>query len=1181
MPLFMKTLRNFSSMLAILLSVLCVHQRLDAQVITLNYRDVPLEKVLKSITEETGYKFIYSSSVIDVKQKTSINIRSGEIKAILDTLFASTNITYSISHKNKQVALFLKSDVKKSTVEGKLKTIKGRIVDNEGLPIAGVYINELGSNRVAVSNEDGEYSITVKDDPKAILVFKCMGVKEHMEPIYSRDKINISLEYEEILIAQLVVTGYQSISKERSAGSYSIVRAEEFQDKAIAKGSLLESMEGIVAGFNINLGSEGDKFLIRGLTSINSTRAPLFIVDGVPVSSEMLESILNKGDVDNVTVLKDATAASIWGSQAANGVVVISTKKGSRNTNTSITYNGSFTYEGMPDYSYNDLMNSKDFIRNVAEEFDPVGYPWESISTGTQYAVLPHEMPLYKYYNGEISKEELDRQLQSLSKLDGRKDYEDHLMSNSWVTNHSVSLSGGSNNQSYYLSFGYQGHQGSEKNRSDEYRINAREVLDITRWMSLDLSLNASYKNDKQHLTNFTLDENPGLVGLSSLPYSVFYDSNSKPLSFTHYLMNDSVKENAEEITGINLDYYPINDFNNTTQESVSSNIRANAGLSINLLPGLKYEGRFSYYMSNGNRETYTPSESYNVRLDRVYATTQDGISYLPSSGGYFSMYNSREDSYTLRNQLNFDRSFGDNRHIITAIAGHEIRQTKIGYNNNTMRGYDKQTMQSIFFDDYYINVEGVENPIISKISSYRNMFDSNRYSQGENTYRYLSFYVNAAYTFNQRYSINASTRLDQSNLFGSDPSVQFKPIWSVGGIWNLGKEEFLNGQSWIDGLDFRASYGYAGNSPSPGQGGPFNIISAVSDPVFSDFGLGYVISTPANNKLTWEKTRTINFGLSYALFNSRLSGSIDVYDKKTTDLLALSPINPSTGYSYVFQNIGEMNNRGIEIAVNNRNISARDLTWDTGLILSYNKNEIVDMYFPAPYTPAEYVYEEYAEGYPAGALFSYKWAGLDPADGAARVFNSEGEKVRTREDISDIAALSYMGTTSPPWSLSMTNLLRFRDFELSFMFISNLGHKMRNDTYTQTDYRFTSNLHNDFDKRWRNPGDETSTNIPSFYKMEDAANRDGGYTFLANSDINVLDASYIKLRDISVSYSIPQKLSQKINCKKVKLRVQANNLLTFTFNNEGIDPESFSLRYGSRYNRYKPSVSASIVIEF
>lgn len=1165
--------------IAMMLLLMLVPVASQAQTIRLDENKVPLEKVLKSITEQTGYKFVYSGSVIDAKQLVSINVKSESISSVLDLLLKGTDITYSI--KDKQIALLSRKADKSMQVKNKKeRSIVGKVTFQDGSPLIGAYVIVDGTNQGASTDLNGNYSILVDDGSDVNLVFSYVGMESQKVNVGNRNQIDVTLNDDKIDIEKAVVTGYQTISKERSAGSYSTVKGSAIMEKAAATGSVLESLEGSAAGLNVNLGSEGDKYLLRGVTSINSNRTPLFIVDGVSCPTTIIESLLNGNDIESVTVLKDAVAASIWGSQAANGVVVITTKKGTRNDKVSISYLGSFTYKGKPDYSYMDMMDSKTFIKNAIEVFDPEGYPWETVSSGTLYTVMPHEIPMYQYSMGKISESERDAELQRLSGLDGRKDYEKYLMSDSWLTNHSISIQGGSNVNTYYISTSYQGQQGISKDRYDEYKVNARENIDITKWMNLDLNLNASYGTVKSHLSQLLLDGIPGATGISNLPYAVLFNTDGSSISFSQYLLNESVRKNAENLTRINLDYYPVSDFNNTTSNDVSTNIRANAGLTIKILDGLKYEGRFSYYIANTDREAYTPSESFNVRLDRVYATSDDGMSYLPLSGGYFQTTNAQENSYTLRNQLDFNKFFGDNRHQVTALVGQEISQRKIGAKTSSMRGYDIQTMKSVFYDDYNISLNGVENPIIYKLSTDRNVFDANRYVQTETTYRFVSFYANAAYTYDQRYSLNASIRVDQSNLFGSDPSVQFKPIWSLGGVWNMRKEQFMKDASWVDELSLRVSYGFSGNSPDPGLGGPYNIINAVTSPYNSEFGIGYALSTPADTKLTWEKTRTWNVGISYGILGNRLRGSFDIYDKQTSDMLSYSPIDPSTGFTTVLQNIGRMSNKGFELAFSSANISGKNFTWDTDLTLAYDKNKIEEMYFD-PLTPAQFVSSQYAQGYPAGALFAYKWAGLDPTDGAARVYDSKGNAVRTYQDVDDNSAIAYMGSVIAPWSASLDNILRYKNLELSFQFIGNFGNKMRNDTYVQYDYRLTTNVNNDFDKRWRQPGDEKVTNIPSFAKVGDADQRDGGDMLFSYSDANILDASYIKLRELSLSCYLPERVCKALNTKSVKVGIESRNLWTIPFNNEGIDPESFSLRLGRRSDWYHPSISANLSIEF
>lgn len=1159
--------------------------------IHLELKDVPLSTALKQISVQSDYRFVYNNNLVDVSSKVSISIQSSDIKAVLDKLFYGLDISYVIV--NKQVALSQakgKAKAGKESQKAGTRTVTGIVTDENGEPMPGADVFQMGTTNGAFTDKNGQFSIILPDNQDVQLVFNFIGMKPDTVRVGSRELLDVSMALDTKVLDQVVVTGYQTLSRERSAGSFAKVEGASIQDKANAQGNVLKSLEGTVAGLSVQNTADGSSYLIRGVTSINSKTTPLFIVDGVSMAQDLVEKIVSGNDVASVTFLKDVTAASIWGAQAANGVVVITTKTGSGSKKLTISYNGSFTYKGKPIYSYQDQMTSADFIKTATEIFDPNTYSWDEINKsaygiagGTYATVFPHELPLYQYYLGQISLAERDAALSKLAAQDGRTDYEKYFMSNAFLTNHSLSFSGSSDRNSYYVSLEYQGNQGIEKDHTNEYKAYIRDLLDITRKVKLDLSLNAYHSDHSSHILSSGSDSPQHLT---KIPYALFYGDDGSELSFTHYIMNSETQTAAQTASGVNLDYYPISDYTNSTNGSQSYTVRANAGLTVNLLDWLTYEGRFQYSINNANTKTYYPGSTYKVRFDRVCGTSQDGTSYLPASGGYFTMGDSYNASYTVRNQLSFDKSFeafGNSSNQITALAGFEVNSDKYSAHSEFMRGYDMQTMQHVLYNDYYLNITGVRDPVLSEFAgSSTNTFDPNSYSESETEYRFVSAYANAAYTLKDRYSINASVRVDQSNLFGSDPSVQFKPIWSVGGIWNMRKESFMESAEKVDNLNLRLSYGFAGNSPDPGKGGPYDIIASVTNPNYSKYGLGYVISTPANDKLTWEKTRTWNIGLDFSFFGNRLGGSIDVYDKKTTDLLAYNPIDPTSGYTTVLSNIGTMTNKGVELSLNTVNVQSRDFTWSTDFNITYNKNKLVEMYVTPPSSPSMQISQEYWEGYPVGTIFAYKWAGLDPETGMPRVYDSKGDIVESVSDIDDIAAVPYQGTTIPPWYGSLTNSIRYKSFELSFMFIYNLGNVMRNDINTQYSYRLTSSVHNDFAKRWKQPGDELTTNVPAYYSLKSTTvNENDVLTLYQYADINVLDASYIKLRDVSLSYSLSQKACKAISAQSASVRLQVSNLWLIPFNKEGIDPEAFYLSSGGRGELYRPSFTASFSIDF
>lgn len=1180
--------RNVPRILLVTLMFFLLPYAVSAQqTYEIDCRDTPLSDVLKKVTEMTGYSFVYSNTSVDVSAKTDVSVRSSDINVILDSIFKNTGIVYTIV--GRQVALRTENAVPQTPAQTPSKgtrTVRGQVLDDSDLPLVGADVFIKGTTTGVFTDSEGRYEIEVPDDPETELVFNFFGMKTRAERIGARSRIDMLLLPDAKFIDEVVVTGYQTISRERSAGAFAKVEGETVSRKSSAFGSPLRGLEGTVAGLNVNTSSEGTTYLIRGVTSINASTEPLYIVDGVAMSRDQLETMVNPNDISSVTFLKDATAASIWGAQAANGVIVLTTKTGTGTGKLTVSYNGSFTFKGKPDYGYNDMMTASEFISAASEVFDPYTYPYSDVSTmtwgisGNFPVVYPHEIPMYRYFSGEISYAEREAALSALASQDGRGDYEKYMMSNAFLTDHSVSFSGGNDRNNYYVSLGYQGEQGTAKDRSDEYKIFMRDMLSVTKWLKLDISLNAYWSKATSHLSS---GDDEGMDHLTSLPYAVFYNDDGSPISFTQYLMMPSQQSSTEDITGINLDYYPVTDWLSSTVSDIEYSVRANAGVTVKLFPFLSYEGRFQYLRSSTKSESFYPADSFKVRIDRAYATDTEGTAWLPSSGGNFTMGDSYTDSYTVRNQLNFDHSWQKTmKHQITAVAGFEIRDTRTAGHTSFMRGYDMQTMQHIEYDDYYLSTTGVRNPVLPMLAgAAANYFDPNSYDQTETEYRFMSVYANASYTLADKYSLNASIRVDQSNLFGSDPSVQFKPIWSVGGIWNIARENFLVHSTWIDNLNLRVSYGFAGNSPDPGQGGPYDILSSASDPSYSEFGLGYTVTTPANDKLTWEKTRTWNVGIDFDLF-SRLSGSVDFYDKYTTNLLASTPADPTTGFVSVLSNVGEMSNRGVELSLNSINIVNAHLLWTTGFNFTYNANKLVSMYVNPPDTPNLMVDYEYWEGYPYGTLFGYRWAGLDPANGMSRVYNSRAEAVSSVSDIDDLSVVPYLGTTVPPFYGSLTNTFRIHDFELSFMFVYNMGHKMRNDINTQYTYRLNGALHKDFALRWKQPGDEAFTDVPAYYRLDDTSvNETDILSLYRYADINVLDASYIKLRDLSIAYYLPEKACKAIAAQSASVRFQVSDLFVIPFNGEGIDPEAFSLRYGSRGDKFRPMMTLGLSIDF
>lgn len=1147
------------------------------KMVSLRIKDVSVEQAIQQLRETTEYKFLFNHEEIINAGKKTLDLKDVPLTKVMDSLLQGTGLTYRIE---KDVVVIV--PIRKKGGSVKKITISGSVLDETQQPLPGVAVVYSSTHQGTATGGDGKFSLEIPDDEHGVLVFSMLGMKKKEVIVGKKRVFNIILEEDLVQLGDVIVTGYQTISKERSAGSFSVVDGNDVANKAGLSGNIIESMEGLTTGLSVNFGDGQEKYLIRGTTSINSTQSPLFVLDGVPISSSSFEELVNSNDIESITFLKDATAASIWGAQAANGVVVVTTKQG-KNTDKKIkiSYSGSYTYKGLPDYDYMQYMSSRMFIKNAKEIFSPEFYTWNSITTtsngigGNIPIVYPHEQIMY---NQDLSDSQRDEALQQLASRNNRKQVEKYFMTPAFFTTHSLSFSGGGEKHRYYGSLGYEHNTSSSKDVTDKYQLNLKQDFTFTEWLQMDLGINMAILDVDNAIAPYMTDLN------SIFPYQMFADKDGNPLSHADLLYYEPDRLEFERKSQKDLNFIPLTDNKDGFNTAFNFNARVNAGISIKLYRGLSYNGRFQYQRGNNETEVFYDQNSQRVKEELIKYSSFDEktgtpVYYLPNTGGYYNTTHVTTTDWTIRNQLAFDRVFENSDSQVTALFGMEVRSNKTRNQSTIRRGYNPQTMISGSYDELWLSVTGVANPIYPSSSGNSKLSGMGvRFSEVEK--RFVSVYANAAYTWRGKYSLNGSIRVDQSNLFGSDPSVQFKPIWSVGGAWSLGQEEFMQKVDMLNRLNVRLSYGLGGNSPDPGLGGPYDILYPVTNNAFASLGQGYVVITPANDKLTWEKTRIINVGVDFALFNQRLAGSIDVYSKKTTDLLGQVPLHPATGWEKSLANLGTMKNSGFELSLNSLNINGKGLKWRTDFTLTYNKNKITKLYVNDGLSANSIITKNFVEGYAAQTLFAYRWAGLDEL-GDPQVYNEKGEKVKLSKDIQDVKAVKAAGTMQPLWYGGLTNVLTYNNFEVSFMFVYNLGHKMRNDKNTFYSGRLTGNIHKDFDKRWRQEGDEKYTNIPSYVAngKESVVRRE--IDFYNYADVNIENASYVKLRDLSFSYALPRQICDKLAADNIKVRFQMANLFYFAANKQGIDPEAFNLKYGRRTTAYGPSYSVGLTVNF
>ncbi len=1182
-----------------------VSARCVSQNITFSGKDVPLESVFYSVKKQTGFVFMYKEAILKSSRPVSISAKNVPLEKFLQEIFKlQPLLNYNIRGKNifistnpaagspGQPELHGENYFLKDTMN-----LRGRVVNDNGEPVAGVTVMEKGTNNSTSTNGNGEFILKGAAD-NTTLVFTGVNV-ETRELRLNSTGIEIEKGLQGIKIFKVkikvddlanvtVSTGYQTISKERSAGAFSKPNMDVIRDRSTSM-NILQRLDGLVPGLTINNAPSASQnpVLIRGLSTIGvndpnipgnyigTNRNPLYVVDGIPMDDV---SSINPQDIADVTVLKDATAASIWGARASNGVIVITTKRGKANEKIKVQYDGFVNFQGKPDLHYIPVLNSKQFIDAAKEVFDPVINPWDQVAAyydRSSTGIAPHELILYNQSRGLINDAQANAALDSLASINNVQQIGDLWYRNARLMNHTVSVTSGSKVHSLYGSLTYtnaQSNRPGEKNNT--YKANLRQ----------DLKFNESIKFYLlTDLTN-TTTSTPRNINIDNrfYPYQLFKDANGSNLSMPYMgYLSDSTRIDYQNRSRVNLDYNPLDEFNYGYTKSNALLGRIVAGATIKLFDGLRFEGVYGYIRGANRTTQYDDTKSYLVRSELVQFTVADDPSvapvyYLPEKGGRYTVTNFNQRDWTVRNQLVYDHEWNSRLHQLTLLAGQEAQEKLGNSNSTTVRGYNELLQTFTPLDYATLGNTGVTDPVMPTAFG-TSTLGTDFFRESETETRFSSWYANAAYTFNHKYSVNASWRIDKSNLFGVDKSAQNRPVWSVGGKWVLSEEKFFN-QNGVNLLAIRATYGLTGNSPLPGTASSFNILEPQTS-FFLPGGQGLRISSPANTKLTWESTKTTNVGFDFAFLNRRLNGSLDFYQKETKDLIGNLLVNNFTGYNMIIGNFGDMSNKGIEVIINSVNVQKKDFTWTSMLTMAYNKNTITRLATVNELTTGDdKVGQKYLAGYPAFAVFAYQFAGLDDeGDPKIRLVDKTVTKERNISKPDDIR---YMGTYQPVWSGGFSNVFRYKGFSLAANAVYNMGHVMRRDVNQFYTDRLThlgvmsgsdnsgftgGNLHADFANRWKTPGDETTTNIPSYVSNRSISNSRRNVEYYTDGDINVVSASYIKLRDITLSYNLPQSITNRMNADNISFRIQVSNVMLWKANKDGIDPEFHDATFGIR----------------
>ena len=1026
------------------------------------------------------------------------------------------------------------------------KEVSGMVYQSEGKALPGVYITTPNLKASAVTDSLGHFRIAVPVGESSLQVSHVGYFRQTVSIPGDGSPLNIYLEQEVFSIDEVIVsTGYQTQSKDKTLGSVTLI--DNKLVNRIVSTDVISRLENITPSLLFDHRFDGSPSIsIRGQSTIQSGESPLIIVDNFPYEGDI--NNINPNDIQSITVLKDAAAASIWGVRAGNGVIVITTKQGRLETPMTIQLNSSVTIGRKPDLFYNpQFLNASDFIDVEQSLFTQGYYSWME-GYSTHPAMSPVVQLLIAQRDGKISSEQAQAQIASYRKQDVRRDFSKYLYQNSVNRQYSFSMKGGGSAVSYYLSGGFdQNDDNLVRNGLDRITVNSMVTYHPAK--SVEISSNILYSNSKQAQNNSGSGTVTSGGGKGIYPYARLADENGNPLPVVRDYNTDFISQ-AQAGGLLDWTYVPLQDLRHNSYTFITDNIRINTSARYRFTSWLDLEGRYQYERQNSHTRQLQSQQLYFTRnLINQYAYTDDNgtIQFPVPKGGILDNSYAELNSHSARAQLNFNKSWND-RHQLNILAGAEIRQALTTGLSDRVYGYNDDLLTTLRVDyttSYLINPDGY-TATIPDGSSLSYLTDRNR-----------SYYGNLSYIYRERYFLTASARKDESNLFGVDANHRGLPLWSSGLGWQVSSEKFYPIKQWLPLLKLRATYGYSGNVNKSltayATGYYYN--NTVTDLPFVR------ILTPPNPNLRWEKVRMINLGVDFESINHLLSGSIEYYQKKGLDLIGKASLDPTIGFSVGGRNefIGNnsaLKGQGLDIQLNvNKTIGK--LNWTAQLLYSNATNKItrydyksssISSYFSSVPTPVP--------GNPRYSIYSLKWAGLDPQTGDPQIYiNGEVTKdygsVLSKLTLDD---LNCNGSALPTHFGSLRNNLRLGDFTLGFNISYKFGYFFRRPSLSYSALFNTWIGHQEFSDRWRTPGDEKFTQVPSMPDPGASSSRDFVYTF---ADILVERGDHIRFQDINCSYDLQRSKYRWLPFDKVSVSGYINNIgIIWRANRHGLDPD-------------------------
>jgi TonB-linked SusC/RagA family outer membrane protein len=1073
--------------------------------------------------------------------------------------------------------------------------IAGKVVDEKNAPIAGVTVSIKGSSIGAITDLDGTFLLRAPLNPDAQLHLSLLGMQPLTLSLKDRPQKGvwkIILKETEQNIDDIIVTGYQNIKKNELTGSIKQVKAIDIMQSG--KLSVDQMLAGQIAGMQV-ITSSGEpsataKIRIRGTSSIVSNKAPLWVLDGI-----ILEDIdpnrqidysnldgddaaylignaiagVNPQDIESINVLKDAAATALYGVQAANGVIVVTTKKG-REGPPKIAYNGSASVNMRDYYSELYLMNSAERVL-LSKEIEELGLKLSYYPTDIGYEGLRYQLNNKGYFEGKQIASRQDFSTALATMAERNTDWYALMFRNAVSHNHTVSLTGGNEATTYYASLGYNQTPGTAKGSESE-RYNA--MVKLSSWVGKQLYVNFQLSGSMTENAGFHSAVTPdSWARNTSRTIPMYYDDGS--LFFFEDELYTNLKVSEHRIT---KNY--LNELQETGQSGKVSSLNAKLDVRWNIWDKLRYELSGSVVSQNSGLQSWATEYSNHVASIRgyLYDVVAPGsvaweMSPLPY-GGVFNSSSSEQVSYTLRNQLAYEKIFSQ-EHVISAQATSEIRSVVANGFSSEAFGWREDRGQLISpvvtVNNYALLVaQDIVSPVITK-----------------NAKNYVSWLGFASYSYKGKAMLNGNIRMDGSNQFGDNPKYRFLPVWSVSGRYILTEEAFLKHSSALSYLALRASYGLQGNVDK--NTSPDLVAKIEPYNSYYHFDMSSIEMLP-NPDLRWEKTVSYNAGLDVSLWDRRIAGTVDVYKKMGSDIIMTTQVSQVTGETSVKINAGNMENTGLELDLIGYPVRTKNWELSVNLIYAYNKNVL---------TKANVLIDNADDnksitankkkmvggsalivGEALGTIYSYRFAGLDHStglpvfydNGSTTYVNSSGVEAPNYMALPETVDLVVSGLSTAPTSGGINLSLRYKNLRLRTNLAYSLGGvkrlpRLSNSLSDLLDP--ATNVSQEFANRWKTPGDEAFTNIPvlydsdtytsssAYYKQYVGSPALSGRTLYDLSDVRVASTDNIRMNSASLSYLFHDKWTEALHVSDVMLSFQVTNLFLIAHKEwHGLDPE-------------------------